>query len=167
MNGPTMRRRVEGSARRTVKPPRSAVRGTITSAIASQEGASPGSGLSPLATSPSRGGIRTNHLVAVERLARDAALGVAGDFFHPHLGIRKQRLAALLQRLAALVNLDRFLERDVALLQPLHDRLQFGERLLERQRGDVGVSLFFIRHALQPCISAPTWAATDWASPSR
>src|SRR5882672_10302048 len=106
-------------------------------------------------------------LVAVERLARDAALGVAGDFLHPHLGVGEQRLAALLQRLAALVNLDRFLERDVALLEPLHDRLQFGERLLERQRGDVGMSFFFLRHALQPRISAPTWAATDWASPSR
>src|SRR5712691_4917594 len=56
-------------------------------------------------------------LVAVERLGADAALGVAGDFFHPHLGVGKQRLAALLQRLAALVNLDRFIERDIALLE--------------------------------------------------
>src|SRR5438067_755462 len=30
MKGPTMRRRIEGSARRTVKPPRSRVRGRIT-----------------------------------------------------------------------------------------------------------------------------------------
>jgi hypothetical protein len=44
MKGPTMRRRVEGNARRTVNPPRSAVRGTITSSIASHEWASPGSG---------------------------------------------------------------------------------------------------------------------------
>src|SRR5262245_444678 len=44
MNGPTMRRRACGSARRTVKPPMSAVRGTITRSIASQLGASPAAG---------------------------------------------------------------------------------------------------------------------------
>src|SRR5262245_33227232 len=44
MNGPTMRRRACGSARRTVKSPTSAVRGTITRSMASQAGALPAAG---------------------------------------------------------------------------------------------------------------------------
>src|SRR3974390_2762449 len=44
MNGPTMRERAEGSARRTCKPPRSTVRGTTMCAIASLDGASPNVG---------------------------------------------------------------------------------------------------------------------------
>src|SRR5262249_47726254 len=47
MNGPTMRRCADGSARRTEKPPRSLVRGTITRSIASQAWASPGTGALP------------------------------------------------------------------------------------------------------------------------
>src|ERR1700746_523337 len=44
MNGPTMRERAEGSARRTCNPPRSTVRGTTMCAIASLDGASPNVG---------------------------------------------------------------------------------------------------------------------------
>src|SRR5215813_14711124 len=47
MNGPTMRRCADGSARRTEKPPRSLVRGTITRSIASHAWASPGRGSLP------------------------------------------------------------------------------------------------------------------------
>src|SRR5215470_14717377 len=41
MKGPTMRRRADGNARRTVSPPRSTVRGTIAMSMASQLNASP------------------------------------------------------------------------------------------------------------------------------
>src|SRR5690348_12840802 len=44
MNGPTMRERADGSARRTCNPPRSTVRGTTICAIASLEGSSPNVG---------------------------------------------------------------------------------------------------------------------------
>ncbi len=44
MNGPTMRRLAEGKARRTEKPPRSEVRGTIIVSIGSQLVATPGIG---------------------------------------------------------------------------------------------------------------------------
>src|SRR5256714_4066188 len=47
MNGPTMRRPTWGSARRTAKPPRSTLRGTIMSSMASLAGASPGAGSLP------------------------------------------------------------------------------------------------------------------------
>ena len=45
MNGPTMRRCAEGSARRTSKLPRSVVRGTITRSIASHWKVLPGVGV--------------------------------------------------------------------------------------------------------------------------
>jgi hypothetical protein len=41
-NGPTICRWLDGSARRTEKPPRSRARGTMTMSIASQESVSPG-----------------------------------------------------------------------------------------------------------------------------
>src|ERR1700739_4847586 len=44
MNGPTIRERADGSARRTCRPPRSTERGTITWVIASLERASPKAG---------------------------------------------------------------------------------------------------------------------------
>src|SRR5271169_1111432 len=44
MNGPTMRERADGSARCTLKPPRSTERGTITCAMTSLERASPKAG---------------------------------------------------------------------------------------------------------------------------
>ena len=47
INGPTMRRRACGSARRTEKSPRSTLRGTMMSSMASQAGASPGAGSLP------------------------------------------------------------------------------------------------------------------------
>src|SRR4051812_745692 len=47
MNGPTMRRFACGSARRTSKPPRSTLRGTIMRSMASQAGASPSAGSLP------------------------------------------------------------------------------------------------------------------------
>ena len=42
-----------------------------------------------------------------------------------------------LQRLAALVDRDRFLERDLAALEPLDDLLELLERLFERQVCDL------------------------------
>src|SRR5215510_1811998 len=47
MKGPTMRWRAWGRARRTEKPPRSTLRGTMINSIASQAGLSPGAGSLP------------------------------------------------------------------------------------------------------------------------
>jgi hypothetical protein len=66
------------------------------------------------------------------------AAGADGDLLDAGLGPLQERLAMLLQRLAALVDRDRFLERDLAALEALDDLLELVERLLERQAGDVG-----------------------------
>src|SRR5581483_4492904 len=194
-----MRRREEGSARRTVKSPRSAVRGTTTRSIASQEGASPSLGSSAGKKLMARstfipscphllrastpyfsekknvdGRDKPGHdveLLPVERLgARGLAFGVAGDFFDTRLGFGEKRIATLLQRLAALVNLDGFLEGNVAFFKALHDLLELGKRLLEGERGHVGKIFFFFRHHLiryPAFINSFTCAATESASPCR
>src|SRR5215218_9092445 len=54
-----------------------------------------------------------------------------GDLLDPRLGFLEQGLAVLLQRLTALVDRNRVLERDVAAFEPAHDSLEFLERLLE------------------------------------
>ena len=46
-----------------------------------------------------------------------------------------------LERFAALVELDRGFERDRAFLQLVDDRLELGQRRLERHFGDVGGGL--------------------------
>src|SRR3954469_1752394 len=142
MNGPTICRRGEGRARRTSKPPRSRARGTITVSIASQASRSPGLGSStgcqlmgPLLRA--RAGLAL--LLRVER-RRPGRLAVRtdGDLLDAGLGALQQRLAVLLQGLAALVDRDRVLEGHVALLEPLHDGLELLERLLEGQARDFG-----------------------------
>src|SRR5262249_23324179 len=174
MNGPTMRRRALGSPRRTVKPPMSAVRGTMTRSIASQAGASPGvgslageklMGLPHGSCGWRNGGDQLHKFVSAAWISRwragrgrrdaEAALlyverfgagrlarGIEGDLLDARLGLAQQLLAAALERFAALVDGNRFLERDVAALELLHDRLELGQRLLERQRLHVGIGLF-------------------------
>src|SRR5271169_6664186 len=78
--------------------------------------------------------------LAVQR--RDAlglAVGGKRDFLDPHFRVLQQGVATRFQRLAALVELDRFLERDRAFFQPIDDRLQLRERRLERHLFDIGV----------------------------
>src|SRR5262245_29744740 len=205
MNGPTIRRCTCGSARRTVNPPRSAVRGTITTSIASQAGASPAAGSfagkkligSPLAK-PRR---RESHmgswgretsgrqppawdiLLHVEGLRPGRVAGsVEGDLFDPRLRLTQELLAAALEHLAALVDRDRFLERNIAAFELLYDRFELGQRLFEGQLVRVGIhgvghqrscrrigSEEFSAYALgiHPRISAVTCAATERARPSR
>src|SRR5262245_37289745 len=152
MKGPTMRRLTWGSARRTAKWPTSTLRGTITRSMASAARASPGAGslagkklmtISPLPMAdapPGRcrsGGAGSGD---VERLgAGRLAGGIEPDLLHPSLGLAQQLLAAALERLAALVDGNRLLERHLALLEPLDDRFELLDRPFEGQALDVGM----------------------------
>src|SRR5689334_4150324 len=76
----------------------------------------------------------------VERLAALRLAGrIEGDLLHPRLGLAQQLLAAALEHLAALVDRDRLLERDLALLESLDDRLELLDRPLEGELADVRV----------------------------
>src|SRR6266851_5176292 len=79
-------------------------------------------------------------LFDVERLGSGRlARGIEGDLLDPGLGLAQQLDAAALERFAALVDRDRLLERHLALLEPLDDRFELLDRLLEGQPRDVGV----------------------------
>src|SRR6185437_8152886 len=81
--------------------------------------------------------------VDVERFGAGWLAGrVERDLLHACLGLTQQFLTAPLERLAALVDRNRLLERDLAFLEPLDDRLQFLDRPLEGQFLDVGVVVF-------------------------
>src|SRR4051812_5599196 len=145
MNGPTICRRGEGRARRTSKPPRSRARGTITVSIASQASRSPGLGSSTgcqLMGPLLRAGARRALLLRVERRrAGRLAVRADRDLLDAGLGALQERLAVLLQELAALVDGNRVLEGHVALLEPLHDALELLQRLLEGQVRELGRGL--------------------------
>src|SRR6201995_3430997 len=76
------------------------------------------------------------------------AAGVGGDLLDPGLGLAQQFLAAALQRLAALVDRDRFLQRHLAVLQPLDDSLQLLDRAFEGEFLHVGLGI--LDHAAVP-----------------
>src|SRR6185295_9899181 len=79
----------------------------------------------------------------VERLGSgDLAVGIGGNLVDAGLGLPQKFFAAALQRLAALVDRDRFLERHVAVLQPLHDRFELLDRALEGELFDVALGIF-------------------------
>ena len=79
-------------------------------------------------------------LLNVERLgAGRLAGGVERDLLDPRLGLAQQFLAAALERLAALVDRDQFLERNLALFEPLDDRFELLDRAFEGQALDVGI----------------------------
>src|SRR6185312_8650641 len=124
----------------------------------------------------------------VERLgAGGLAVGIGGDLVNPCLRLPQQLLASSFQRLAAFVDRDRFLERYLALLEPLHDRFQLPDRALEAQLLDVHLGVFghvafpntqlrahdsrtVLRTycgGIHPPINAVTWAATDSFRPCR
>src|SRR5712691_2642154 len=136
MKGPTMRRLACGSARRTVKWPTSTLRGTMMRSMASAARASPGAGSLP----GKKLMALTLSLCHVQRLGPGRlAAGIERDFFDPRLGLAQQLLAAALERLAALVDGDGLLERHLALFEPLDDRFELLDRLLEGQALDVGM----------------------------
>src|SRR5215467_10471546 len=157
MNGPTMRRLVCGSARRTAKCPTSTPRGTITRSMASAAGASPGAGSLPgkklmamtsLVIAPTRVAWRSA-LFDVERLGSGRlAGGIERDLLHARLGLPQQLLAAALERLAALIDRDRLLERHLALLEPLDDGFELLDGPFEGQAVDVG--MHFVGHERVP-----------------
>src|SRR5580700_8513496 len=84
-------------------------------------------------------------LLDVERFAPGwFALSVERDLLDARLGLPQQLLAAALKRFTALVYRDRFLERHLALFEPLDDRFEFFDRALERQLSDFAIR--FLRH---------------------
>src|ERR1700736_642663 len=124
----------------------------------------------------------------VERLgAGDLAGGVGGDLVDPRLRLPQQFLAPPFQGLAPFVNGDGFLQRHLAVLEPLDDRFKFLERALEAQLPDVDLGVFghiafpdaplasadlndFMRTycgGLHAPINAVTCAATDSCRPCR
>src|ERR1700742_2661966 len=81
---------------------------------------------------PRKGGPDRGQSLHVKR--RDAhrlAAGIGGDLLDAGLGLAQQFLAAALERLAALVDRHRFLERNLALFEPFDDRFELLDRLLE------------------------------------
>src|SRR3954469_18770777 len=77
----------------------------------------------------------------IERLeARRLAVAAEGDLLDARLGVLQSRLAMALQPVAFLIELDRLVERRLALLEHAHDLLEPRERSLERQLADFGLS---------------------------
>src|SRR6478672_10882589 len=72
----------------------------------------------------------------------DLAIGSGGDLVDAGFGLPQQLLAAPLQGLAALIDGDRFLQRHLALLEPLDDRFQLFDRALEGEGLDVRLVVF-------------------------
>src|SRR5690606_36934801 len=102
--------------------------------------------------------------LAVERLrAGGLAVSRQAYFLHLVLGRLEQPVAMRLERLAALVDTDRLVERHVAALQILDDAFQRRQRLLEAHRRDVLVGR--VSGHFYPSIRRRTWAATEKASP--
>src|ERR1700733_7895734 len=112
-----------------------------------------------LARPPSAAARTEQELLPIQRLGAGRLAGrVERDLLDTRLGLAQQIFAAALERLAALVDGDRFLERHLALFEPLDDRLELLDRPLERQFRDIGVVV--LRHcpALQLlyfCRSSP------------
>src|SRR6516165_91896 len=128
MKGPTMRRRACGSARRTSKWPRSTLRGTMTRSMASAAVALPGGG-----SLPGKKLMTESSLFHIQRLGTDGlAVRVERDLLDPCFGKAQKLLAAALERLAALVNEDRFFERHLAFFQALDDGFKLLDGALER-----------------------------------
>src|SRR5260370_13640358 len=95
----------------------------------------------------SKGPAPANGSADVEGLgAGRLTASVERDLLDPDFGLAEQLLAAPLERFAALVDRHRFLERNIAPLELLHDGFELGERLLERQLRHVGV----VGHRLIP-----------------
>src|SRR5581483_12191412 len=86
--------------------------------------------------------LRTPLLHIQRRRAGGLATGIGGDLVDTRLGLAQQLLAAPLQRLAALVDRDGFLERHLAVLEPLYDRFEFLDRALEGEPADIDLSVF-------------------------
>src|SRR5438132_3734324 len=79
----------------------------------------------------------------VERLGSgDLAIGIGGNLVDAGLGLPQKFFAAALQRLAALIDRDRFLQRHLAVLEPLHDRFELLDRALEGEFSDVHLGIF-------------------------
>jgi len=79
--------------------------------------------------------------------------GVEPNFLHPRLGQAQQLLAATLERLAALVDRDRLLERHLALFQPFDDGFELLDRPFEGQARDIGMDI--VGHDRVPVSGAP------------
>src|SRR5439155_14361031 len=84
--------------------------------------------------------------VELRRLGGNRAVGANDNPVHPLLRLVELLFAMLLQLRSPFIALDGIVELDLAGFQPPHDLLQFGQRVLEAHRRDVG---------------GPSWIA-DW-----
>ena len=73
-----------------------------------------------------------------EMLRRNRAVGADNDAIDPLLRLVELSFAMLLQLSPTLVGEDRFVELDLSAFEPPHDLLEFGERILETHRRDIG-----------------------------
>src|SRR6185436_4784787 len=79
----------------------------------------------------------------VERLGPgDLAVGIGGNLVDAGLGLPQKFFTAALQRLAALIDRDRFLERYLAAFKLRYDRFKLLHRTLEGEFFDVHLSVF-------------------------
>ena len=75
---------------------------------------------------------RGRELASSRRFGRARLLGSACELLDPALGGVELRLAEGVELLAAFPQLERLVERRLPALEPLHDLLELGLRLLER-----------------------------------
>src|SRR6267142_4288226 len=149
MNGPTMRRCIEGSARRTLKPAtRSAVRGRRTSSTG-EDGSRSASG--------SVGAFGFTH---PENAASPARLHVARDLGTPYATHRANRSGARFPPRSVGIGL-----RSVAVVPVFglfQDRMNAGHPNRERSVSPIGGGVGIERLALYARASCPTRATGNW-----
>ncbi len=91
-------------------------------------------------------GVHGRHSHVTARDAGERPVGPLHDGLHPGLGLGELGLAVLAQQGAPFIGGDGVLQLLLPALQPFDDPLQFGQRVLERQAGDV------LRHARSPSV---------------
>src|SRR5689334_16569216 len=109
--------------------------------IASAAAGSPGAG-----SFPGKKLIAISLLSHVERLGPGRlSRGIKRDVLDARFGEAQKLLATTLERFTTLVDRNRFLQRYLAVLEPLDDGFELLDRAFERQAGDVGVRALGVR----------------------
>src|SRR5580704_164953 len=80
--------------------------------------------------------------VQLRRLYRDRAIRPNHDSVDPLLRLVQFLFAMLFQLCTAFIGLYRIVELDLTTFESAHDAFQFGERVLETHRGDIGQRRF-------------------------
>ena len=84
--------------------------------------------------------IRSDHVVSVKfgGLRADGALGTNNNSIYPLLRFGQLSFAMALQLSSTLIGHYCFVQLDLAAFEPAHNLLEFGNRILEIHRGDIG-----------------------------